>query len=175
VADYTVTSGKVMKNEVQPKNKEETTFTVDRDKLEVLVEATINAPREKVFTAYVDPQLIVKWWGPRILENKIDAFDAKPGGRWRIIQKGHDAKEYAFNGVYKEVTRPKRIIRTFEYEGNKGKILNETVAFTENKGKTRITNKSHYPSLETLNEMVAAKMEWGARESMERLSELLQN
>ena len=68
---------------------------------------------------------------------------------------------------------PERIVQTFEYEGEPGHVLLETVTFVDVWGRTRLTTQSIYQSLEDRDGMVASGMESGVVELMDRLEELL--
>ncbi len=86
-------------------------------KQEILITREFDAPRELVFKACSDPQLLVQWWGPRYLSTHVDKMDVRPGGQWRFLNRDAQGNEYAFHGVYHEVLAPERIIDTFEFEG----------------------------------------------------------
>jgi len=73
-----------------------------------------------VFKAYTDPSIIPHWWGRRRLTTMVDKMDVRPGGVWRFVQRGPDGHEYAFNGVYREIVPPERLVQTFEFEGMPG-------------------------------------------------------
>ena len=101
-------------------------------------------------------------------------MDVRPDGVWRFVQKGPDGKEYAFNGVYREVLRPERLVYTFEYEGMPGHILIETVRLEKQlDGNTKVTVTDSFQTRKDRDGMLQSGMEKGARESMERLEELL--
>ncbi len=72
--------------------------------LEIVTIYTIDAPSELVFKAHTDPELIPRWWGPRYLTTVIDKLEARPGGQWRFIQHDPEGNEYAFHGVYHDLT-----------------------------------------------------------------------
>src|SRR5439155_1144130 len=93
---------------------------------EIVVERVFDAPRSRVFEAYTDPKLIPLWWGPRRYTITVDKMDVRPGGVWRYISRGADGAEDTFNGVYREVARPVRLVSTFEYEGMPGHIMVDT-------------------------------------------------
>jgi uncharacterized protein YndB with AHSA1/START domain len=151
----------------------ETTMTVEPGKQEVLLTWTFDAPRQLVFRAYTDPQMIPKWWGPRELATTVERFDTQPGGIWRVVQHDPEGNEHAFHGVFHEVSPPQRIVRTFEYEGAPGRVLLETVTFAEVNGRTRLTTLSVFQTAADRDEMVDAGMERGVVESMERLTQLI--
>jgi uncharacterized protein YndB with AHSA1/START domain len=140
-----------------------------------MVEIThiFDAPRDLVWKVYTDPKLMPKWWGPKILKTTIDKMDMRTGGSWRVIQQDPEGNETAFHGVYHEVLAPERIIDTMEWEGMPGHVLFETVIFEELDGKTKVTNKSVFQSVEDRDGMLNTGMEIGVKESNERFAELL--
>lgn len=148
-------------------------MTVEPGSQDVVLTWTFDAPRALVFQAYTDPQVIPNWWGPRELTTMVERLDAKAGGLWRFVQRDPAGKVYAFHGVFHEVSPPQRIVRTFEYEGNPGRVLLETVTFEEVGGRTNLTTKSIFQSIADRDQMVDAGMERGVVDSMERLAELI--
>src|SRR6267142_799897 len=102
-----------------------TQFEVDEDKLEVRIIRVFKATPERMWQAYTDPDQIVKWWD----KTTIDKFELKVGGVWRFVSNGEDGKEYAFNGVFKELDEPNKIVRTFEFEPWAGHVMTESVVF----------------------------------------------
>lgn len=44
----------------------------------------IDAPRERVFAALVDPTALVRWLPPDGMIGRFDHFDARPGGSYRM-------------------------------------------------------------------------------------------
>jgi uncharacterized protein YndB with AHSA1/START domain len=141
--------------------------------LEIAMSRVFNAPRELVFRAHTDPDLVSRWWGQRGSTTIVDTMDVKPGGAWRFVQKTPDGTEYGFRGEYREVVPPERLTWTFEFEGMPGHILVETMTFTETDGKTTLTSVSVFDTKEDRDGMLASGMEGGAAESLDRLEELL--
>jgi uncharacterized protein YndB with AHSA1/START domain len=141
--------------------------------LEIAMTRVFDAPRALVYKAHTDPELIPRWWGQRGNTLIVDKMDVKPGGAWRFVQKASDGSEYAFRGEYREVVPPERLAYTFEFEGMPGKVLVETIAFTESDGKTTLTSVSVFDTKEDRDGMLATGMEAGAAEGYDRLAELL--
>jgi uncharacterized protein YndB with AHSA1/START domain len=75
--------------------------------------------------------------------------------------------------VYHEVTSPRRLVDTFEFEGMPGHVSLETATFEEQGGKTLMTQRAIFESVEDRDAMVQSGMESGASESMERLANLM--
>jgi uncharacterized protein YndB with AHSA1/START domain len=149
-----------------------TTVTTPSDR-EILSERVFDAPRERVFAAYTDPELIPQWWGPRRMTTVVDRMDVRPGGSWRFVAHDPDGREQGFQGVYREVTPPERIVQTFEWEGMPGHVIIEHAAFEELGGRTRVTVTSLFHTTEERDGMLASGMERGLSESHDRLDELL--
>jgi uncharacterized protein YndB with AHSA1/START domain len=156
---------------VTEKTRSSLTMPSDR---EVSMTRVFNAPRELVFAAYTDPRHVPNWWGLRRSTTIVDKMDVRPGGLWRYIQREPDGAEYGFNGEYREVVPPERLVYTFEFEGLPGHVVVDTVTFEEEEnGKTRVTALSLFANVEDRDGMVASGMEFGANESWDRLEELL--
>ena len=149
-----------------------TTLTTPSDR-EIVTERVFDAPRERVFAAFSDPELIPQWWGPRAAPTIVDQMDARPGGAWRFVCRNADGSEDGFRGTYREVTPPERIVETFEWEGMPGHVIVETATFEELGGCTKVTTVSLFHTPEERDGMLAAGMERGLTESYERLDELL--
>ncbi|MCC6615145.1 MAG: SRPBCC family protein [Anaerolineae bacterium] len=139
----------------------------------IVLTREFNAPREVVFKAFTDATLVPKWWGPRYLTTKVDAMDVKFGGVWRYVQRDADGNEYAFRGVYHQITAPERLVFTFEFEGMPGHVLLETVMLEDRGDKTLVTDTSIFQSIEDRDGMIASGMEGGAADSWDRFAELL--
>ena len=154
------------------KSSSTSALTLSSDQ-EIVMERVFNAPRELVFKAHTDPNLISQWWGPRRYTTVVDKMDLRVGGVWRFVQHDADGNEFAFNGVYREIVPPERLSYTFEFEGMPGHVLVETVTFEEKNGKTKVTVTGLYQSVEDRDGMLQSGMEEGANESYERLVELL--
>jgi len=90
----------------------ETTFKVDKEKLEVTIERVFAAPRERIWKVLTDPAAIPQWWGPGFLTTIVDKMEVRVGGGWRFLQRDPEGGEYAFNGEYREVKEAERIVQT---------------------------------------------------------------
>jgi uncharacterized protein YndB with AHSA1/START domain len=140
---------------------------------EIVMQRTFTAPRELVFRALTEPDLISQWWGMRTSTTVVEQLDARPGGKWRFVQQAPDGTEHGFRGEFREVTPPERIIWTFEYEGMPGHVVVETMSLAESGGKTTITTHSVFDTPEERDGMIQSGMEAGANETYDRLAELL--
>jgi len=151
------------------------TFEINRDKLESTAERIFNAPRESVWRAHTDPQLIERWWGPRKYKVIVEEYEPRQGGKWRIVHEAENEK-HVFFGEFREIREPELIVWTFNYEPYPNTETVETLHFEElPDGTTQLRTVSHYPSLEALDGMTQSGMEEGMKETWERLEEVVMN
>ena len=148
------------------------TITTPTDR-EIHIERIFDAPRERVFAVYTDPELIPEWWGPRGTKATVDQMDVRPGGSWRFVERDDDGGETAFRGTYREVTPPERIVQTFEWEGMPGHVCVETAVFEDLGDQTKVTTTSLFHTTEERDGMLNSGMERGLNETYARLDELL--
>jgi uncharacterized protein YndB with AHSA1/START domain len=59
-------------------------------KLDLVLERTLNAPRELVWKAWTDPKLLKQWFAPKPYEISELEMDLQPGGIFRIRMVGPD-------------------------------------------------------------------------------------
>ena len=157
------------------KSKNETKVVGESGKQEIIVTREFEAPRELVFKAYTDPELLKQWLGPKGYEMLIDKYESRNGGEYRYIHKSQDGEEYAFRGVFHEINEPEVIVQTFEYEGAKGHVSLETATFESLPGnRSRVTGLSVFQSVADRDMMLRSDMETGVREGYERLDELIE-
>src|SRR5216683_865607 len=90
-----------------------TEIIAEPGKQELFIIREFDAPRELVFRAHIDPEIIVKWLGPRDMTMIVETFESRNGGSYRYIHKDKNGNEYAFRGVNHEVIAPERIINLF--------------------------------------------------------------
>src|SRR5262245_43302657 len=114
----------------------------------IVMSRRFGAPRQRVFEAYTDPTLIPQWWRPRPYTTLADTMEVKKGGVWRYVQRSSGGDEFAFNGVYHEITAPERLINTFEFEGMAGHVGLVITTFEDQGSQTLLTEKSVFPSVE---------------------------
>ncbi|HEX8102765.1 MAG TPA: SRPBCC family protein [Solirubrobacteraceae bacterium] len=141
---------------------------------EIRVERVFDAPRDRVFALYTDPELIPEWWGPHGTTAIVEAMDVRRGGRWRFVFRDGQGAGLAFHGSYREVTPPERIVQTFEWEGMPGHVSVETATFEDLGDRTRVVTTSIFHTPEERDGMLASGMEGGLNETYQRLDALLE-
>ena len=148
------------------------TLTTPSDR-EIRVEREFDAPRDRVFAVYTDPELIPEWWGPHGTTTIVDKMDARTGGDWRFVTRDRDGTETAFRGTYREVTPPERVVQTFEWEGLPGHVSVEHAEFIDLGERTKVVTTTLFHTPEERDGMLQSGMERGMNETYARLDELL--
>jgi uncharacterized protein YndB with AHSA1/START domain len=140
---------------------------------QVVMIREFDAPRELLFRAYTEPELLKQWLGPRRLSMTVDRLDVRHGGEWRYVHSDEDG-EYGFRGVFHGTPSVEDgIVQTWEYEGAPGHVHLEVAKFEPTESGTRLVLTAVYPAVESRDAEFAAGMESGARESLDRLDELV--
>jgi len=140
---------------------------------QVLTSREFDAPRELVYRAFTEPDLLVQWLGPRKYTMTIDRFDLRDGGTWRYVHSDDEGNAFGFHGVFHGEASLDGIVQTFEYEGAPGHVSMDTVTFEETSGKTTVRTNSLFQSVEARDAMVKSGMASGMSEGYDRLEDLL--
>ncbi len=160
--------------EEEKSRRVKTILVAEPGKQEASIIRIFDAPRERVWKAFTDPELMTRWWAPRRFAIIVDRMDVRPGGVWRIINRDSEGNEFGFHGVYHEVTSPERLVYTFEFEGMPGHVLLGIVTFEDLDGRTKLTEKSVFETVGDRDGMLQSGMEEGGPEIMDRLAELVE-
>jgi uncharacterized protein YndB with AHSA1/START domain len=140
---------------------------------EIVMTRVFDAPRDLVFEAHTSCEHMSHWWGPRKYEVASCEIDFRPGGAWRIVHRGPEGEGPGFRGEFREIVPPERIVWTFEWEGMPGHVSVDTLTLEERDGKTTLTARSVFDTVEDRDGMLQSGMEEGAAETYDRLDEYL--
>jgi uncharacterized protein YndB with AHSA1/START domain len=151
------------------------TTTIYSEGGDLVFERTFDAPREMVWKALTDPDLVPRWWGPKGTTAEVVEMDVRPGGKWRYVSHSPDREDVSFYGEYLEVAPPERYKWTFMFdvEGIGPQGGPETFTFEEIDGKTKVKSVGHMGSAEAIDGALATGMLDGAIETWDRLEAVL--
>ncbi len=144
--------------------------TADR---EVVITRLFDAPRERVFDAFTDPEQVGHWWGPNGFTTTIHEMDVRPGGVWRYIMHGPDGVDYPNYVSYIDIVRPERLV--YDHGADSGDPhFHVTVTFADEGGRTRLTMRSLFPTAAARDYVVREfKAIEGGHQTLARLAEHL--
>src|ERR1700722_17988200 len=134
-----------------------TQITAEAGIPQIIVTRAFDAPRDLVFRAYTDPELLVRWLGPRDLSLTVERYDARDGGRWRYVHTDAEGNRYGFHGVFHGDPSPDAIVQTFEFEGAPGHVCLQTATFADRGPKTLVRTVAAFQPVEDPDGMVASR------------------
>ena len=139
---------------------------------------TIKAPREILFKAWIDPEQLKKWWGPKGFTNPVCNADATPGGEILIHMQAPDKTIYPMAGEFHEIVEPERLVLTtaaLDKNGNRLFEVLNTVTFSDENAKTKLSLHAAVSNITTEGKPYIEGMNDGWIESMDRLAEFVEN
>jgi len=113
------------------------------DERELVLTRLIDAPREKVFKAWTDPELLKQWFAPLPWTTPHAELDVRTGGANLIVMRSPEGNEFPNRGVYLEVIENERLVFTNAYtkawEPSEKPFFTAVLTFEDEGGKTRYT------------------------------------
>ena len=85
------------------------------EQIEIRNERLFAVDARTLFEAFARPEQLVHWWGPNGFTNRIDAFDLRPGGDWRITMTASNGTDFDNHSTFEIVEPHSRI--TFLHHG----------------------------------------------------------
>jgi uncharacterized protein YndB with AHSA1/START domain len=143
---------------------------------EIVMTRAFDAPRRLVFDAFTKPELVRRWLlGPDGWSMPVCEIDLKVGGRYRFVwRRDADGSEMGMGGAYREIVIPERIVNTEKFDESwyPGEAVG-TVVFSEEGGRTTVTQTVRYESREARDGVLKSPMESGVAVSYDRLESIL--
>lgn len=116
------------------------------DERSITVSHVIEAPPERVYDAFIDPDELAAWLPPEGFSAEVHEFDAVEGGTFRMSFTAdvEELEQYAhtFHGTYDKLIPGERIVYTEEFESDDPEMAGEmttTVTFEEVSDGTEVT------------------------------------
>jgi uncharacterized protein YndB with AHSA1/START domain len=95
----------------------------------LVVRRRINATREKLFAAWTQPELLVRWWGPPGVTCPTAEIDLRVGGSYRLANQFPDGSVVWIAGAFEVIDPPNRLTYTWKLESQNGSPERVTVCF----------------------------------------------
>lgn len=112
----------------------------DRD---LVLTRLIDAPREKLYRAWTDAELLKQWFAPLPYTTPVAELDVRPGGANLIVMRGPDGQDMPNRGVYLEVVPNERLVITDAFtrawEPSEKPFMTVILTFENEQGNTRYT------------------------------------
>ncbi|MGA9867805.1 MAG: SRPBCC domain-containing protein [Acetobacteraceae bacterium] len=99
----------------------------------------LNARPASVFSAWTDPEKMMRWWGPTGAEMLRAETDVRVGGRFRVVFRMPDDEEHDVSGVYREVVADEKLVFTWAWRTTPERESLVTVALRPDGNGTLLT------------------------------------
>jgi len=80
--------------------------------LDLIITRRIKAPRQRVWTAWSNPEHLKHWWCPRPWTTEVKAFDLRPGGAFHTFMSGPEGGTSDNPGCFLEVVPAQKLVMT---------------------------------------------------------------
>jgi uncharacterized protein YndB with AHSA1/START domain len=151
---------------------------------ELVITRVFDAPRELLWKAWTDPDMLMQWWGPKGFTSPYYKMDLRVGGKYLYCMRSPEGQDFWATGVYKEIAPLERIVFSDSFADAEGNVVPAshygmdmplemlvTVTFEEQEGKTRMTLRHADLPAGEMREMTGA----GWNESFDKLAAILGN
>jgi len=149
---------------------------------ELTLTRIFDAPRELVWRAWTDPQLVAKWWGPNGVTNPTCEIDVRVGGKIHIVMLAGEAlgplagQHWPMRGEFTELVEPERLAFKNQAVDEHDVVLIDgitTVTFEEENGKTKMTMRTTASGVSPEAPQMLDGMEAGWTQSFDKLTEFI--
>ena len=152
---------------------DQTAFPSDR---ELVLERIIEAPRELLYRAWTEPELMKRWFTPPPWTVSHAELDVRPGGSNFIVMRGPEGQEMPNRGVYLEVVPNEKLVFTDAFvsawEPSEKPFMTGILTFENLGGKTRYTARVRHFSVEDRQSHEAMGFHAGWGKATDQLEEL---
>lgn len=91
-----------------------TTRTEEKTALEI--KRFINAPRDRVYTAWTDPVQLKEWWGPKEVRTLKIVADTRVDGKYRWDLVNQESEKMSVFGEYRELIPGTKVVFTWKWD-----------------------------------------------------------
>lgn len=143
---------------------------------ELVLSRLIDAPREKLWRCWTEPELLKQWFVPKPWTISSVEIDLRPGGFSSTTMRDPDGNEYPNTGVYLEIVQGEKLVFTDAFGA--GWVPHKAffvaiVTFEDEGGKTRYIARARHWSAEDCkaHEDMGFHEGWGtSADQLEQLS-----
>lgn len=144
-----------------------------------IITRTFDAPRELVYSAWTNADLVRQWWGPQHFTNPVCEVDATEGGAIVIHMQAPDGSLHPMDGSFETIDAPHRLVFTTRglrgEDGQPNLEVRTTATFTEADGSTTITLLFDVLTATDVAAGALGGMREGWNQSLDKLTDHLAN
>lgn len=159
---------------------------------ELAITRVFDAPREKIWKAWTEPEMVKRWWGPKDFTAPHIEIAFREGGKYLFCMRGTvtpggEKKDFWSTGTYQKIVPMEKIVATDSFADVEGNVVSASyygmdpdwpremtviTTFEEvGPGKTKFTLL--YPDISSVKEKDLKDMTEGWNQSLNKLAESL--
>jgi uncharacterized protein YndB with AHSA1/START domain len=134
---------------------------------ELVLTRILNVPREKLFRAWTEPELLKPWFAPKPWSTSTAELDVRPGGSSLIVMRSPEGQEFPSRGIYLDVVKNQRLVFTDAFvrawEPSEKPFMVGIITFEDHNGGTRYTARVQHWSVadREAHEQMGFHQGWG--------------
>jgi uncharacterized protein YndB with AHSA1/START domain len=156
-----------------------TSIDKDLDNRTLTLIADFDAPVERVWGLWADPQLLERWWGPPTYPATVEEHDLTPGGSVTYFMTGPEGDRYGGWWKVTSVDPPSSLEFTDGFADKDGKpnpdmpTTTVYVQLTEHEGATRMELRSVFDTRADMEQLMTMGMAEGLEQAVGQMDALL--
>ncbi len=95
----------------------------DTTKRDLVITRVFDAPRELVFKAWTDPEMMKQWWGPQDWTAPVCKIDLRVGGKYLYCMRSPEGQDTWGTGTYREIVPSERLVFTDSFADEHGNVV----------------------------------------------------
>jgi uncharacterized protein YndB with AHSA1/START domain len=108
--------------------------------LKVEISQVFDAPVEKIFRAWVDPEQMKQWYSPEGMSTSEAVSEMKKEGHYSVTMEMANNQQFKVSGQYLEYVEPEKLVFSWDGASVEGKLSQVTVLFKSlGENKTEVT------------------------------------
>lgn len=94
-----------------------------KGKTALTITRIFDAPRSLVWKAWTEPELAMRWWGPKGFTAPVAKIDFRVGGKYVYAMRSPEGRDFWSAGIYREIVSLEKIVATDSFADEKGNII----------------------------------------------------
>ncbi len=140
---------------------------------ELYLSRIYDAPVQRVWDAWVDPEQVARWWGPRGFSLTTEHKDVRAGGSWKYVMHGPDGVDYPNHTKFLEVDEGARLVYDHGGSDDRPPMFRVTVTFEAVGERTKMELTMALATAEAAQEAKKFIKKAGGDGTWDRLAEYL--
>ena len=104
-------------------NKVKSKVTYDTEERKIFITRIFDAPRERVWKAWTEPERIKRWWGPKNFTSPVCKIDLRVNGRYHFCMRSREGQNFWSTGAYLEIVPFHKIVCSDSFSDEIGNVV----------------------------------------------------